>query len=96
VPISAAYFVPVEDASALKAHDNHNVDCRRRQTRHRESKKYNQKLKMKSPLIGATESRIMREEARVRLENLHGKDYESLEMLGLRRSQQKEFATGWR
>lgn len=73
------------DASALKAHDNHNVDCRR-QTRHRESKKYNQKLKMKSPLIGATESRIMREEARVRLENLQGKDYESLKILGLRRS----------
>jgi hypothetical protein len=58
------------DALAPKARDNHNADCRKRQTRHREPKKYNQKPKMKSPLIGATEGRIMREEARVRLENL--------------------------
>jgi hypothetical protein len=60
------------DALAPKARDNHNADCRKRQTRHRESKKYNQKPKMKSPLIGATEGRIMREEARVRLENFNG------------------------
>jgi hypothetical protein len=57
------------DVSALTARDKHNADCRRRQTRHRESKKSNQNPKIKSPLIGATNSRIRREEARGRLEN---------------------------
>jgi hypothetical protein len=50
------------DVSALRARDKHKADCKKRQRSYREFKKVNQKSKIKSPLIGTTNSKIRREE----------------------------------